>query len=225
MSGTRTWHVPPPLAGRPVKQQIAEGVHWLRNQPGTHIVLADAATSATDTKLIELTRAVNTLTPQEFIDRSFPVSAILLAWPSAEVAAAFSPQGPIVGSHTSVCVLEWGMPRWMSAWLRAHQASHAKHGVPFPGSSARMIPAHLEGILHAECGAIRDASHDASAHQAATALLVNVVRAGTSFDPVGLWAWALAAGYPPERARLLREAGEEALIAVGESTDAGWGVA
>ncbi|WP_167047020.1 hypothetical protein [Salinibacterium sp. ZJ454] len=209
--------LPTPLQGRPVTAQIEEGLAWMQQQPGPGQVLgASPRPGATATSWIALNARTRVLAPTELRNLRPQGGAVLVVWPDETLIELVSAGSSNLGPEVRLCVLEWGVTGWMSAWLRAHGAVDARYGTPFPGSvpagsRLRLLPEQVEAALLAREELLRFVPDTASAAAVASEMFDALAGAGTSCDSTMVWAWCLSRGYPPERARLLRDTATTAL--------------
>ena len=176
-------------------------------------MVAPATTGVVDTRLHALTRHHRVIPAQALLREPPRPGGILVAWPDAEILGIISSGSGVVTADHRLCILEWGQGSRQSAWLRAHHGVDARHGIPYPGSRARLIPFVVESQLAELDSVLRDGdAQDAQLEVAGAFALLQ--REGHGCDPVGLWAWALERGHPPDRAELLRQKAAEMLVSL-----------
>jgi len=195
---------------------VTLGADWLRREPGPRLVLLHAKKMYTNNPLLpRLTGGAVVETPSTVWRSGWSSGPVLAPWPSEEVLGALSDR--LAKAATGICVIEWGVKPFQSAWLEAHGAVNLLTGqVAERAGDEGLSPVVVVAMEHLSNAVNHNNALVQSFEKSyAVRTLQELRRAGHTYDVDELCAWALANGFTQSEVKHLRQYAEQLLAGRG----------
>jgi hypothetical protein len=189
---------------------VRVGAAWLREQPGSPLVLLASKNMYSRNPLLpRLTRGAHVAKPITVHGSGWSAGPVLAPWPTEEVLGCISDR--LGHRATAVCILMWGDSPHQTAWLQANQATHLATGEAICNPDQQLLTPvvevamrHLELHVNHANGLVSSYDRDS-----AIVTLQHLHAAGYSYDANKLFAWALGHGFGHDEAGRLKEYAEK----------------
>ncbi|HEY5475388.1 MAG TPA: hypothetical protein VIK11_01620 [Tepidiformaceae bacterium] len=204
----RKRNIPRAIAGpNAVDQQAVErAVRWVLQkdveQSGQSLLYMPARPNVeAEPRLQALSRQVQTETWKTLSGSRWTGGPVLAAWPDEKHLAQIDSDG----RTSALCLLVWN-DRDAAGWAAAHQPEQLSPGASMPAPASVADPVVGEG-LKTLTALVNHGNQLAGSmdHRDAVNVLQTLQDGGHRLDPQGIYAWALANGWPAKGAQRLKE--------------------
>lgn len=185
---------------------VRAGAAWLREQPGSPLVLLHSKNMYDNNRLLpQLTRGAHVEKPSTVLSSRWSRGPVLAPWPTEEVLGCISDR--LQNRATAVCILMWGDFAYQAAWLQANRAKHLATGEIFGNPDEPLLHPVVEVAMRYLEMHVNHANGLVSSYDRDSAIvtLQRLNNAGYSFDVDKLYTWALTHGFGHDEAGRLKE--------------------